>query len=208
MESSRRRKDERATNDAGLLTTFRELERALAVAVRECARAVETNARRRDAQGEESLRTANEETTRWRAWCARARMQTTRCAEALARRARRDEARRLLRRWREAVHVGREERARAREARLRTKRSVLDAWRALRRASRVKVSKREETLTRETTFYRERCDDAVAKLAPRKRHPAAVCANASGDRNDSESEVRRAFIRGVCALNLEAARVL
>ena len=39
MESSRRRKDERATNDAGLLTTFRELERALAVAVRECARA-------------------------------------------------------------------------------------------------------------------------------------------------------------------------
>ena len=63
MESSRRRKDERATNDAGLLTTFRELERALAVAVRECARAVETNARRRDAQGDESLRTANEETT-------------------------------------------------------------------------------------------------------------------------------------------------
>ena len=47
----RDRKDERATNDAGLLTTFRELERALAVAVRECARAVETNARRRDAQG-------------------------------------------------------------------------------------------------------------------------------------------------------------
>ena len=70
----------------------------------------------------------------------------------------------------------------------------------------MKVTKREETLTRETMFYRERCDDAVAKLAPRKPHPAVVCANVSVDRDDSE--VRRAFMRGVCALNLEAARVL
>jgi len=205
MDSSRRRKDERATNDAGLLTTFRELERGLAEAVRACARAVETNARRRDAQGDESVRVATEETIRWRAWCARARMQTMRCAETLGRRARRDEARGLLRRWREAVDMGREERARARELRLRAKRSVLNAWRALGRASRVRRSQRGETLTRETMFYRERCDAAVAKLAPRKPNAAAACAERA-EYNDSE--VRRAFMRGVCALNLEAARVL
>ncbi|OUS42801.1 hypothetical protein BE221DRAFT_61710 [Ostreococcus tauri] len=205
--ASRTRREERAVNDEALVATFRELERELVGKARECARAVEANARRRDAQGEESVRVQWEETERWRAWCARARMQTLRCVDALARRAQTESTRRALRRWREAMKEANEERRVEITRRREVQRSVFASWRSLGRSARLRAARAnsEATLTRETTFYDARCDDAVAKLAPRsdarvKRHTRSV--------ESSESEVRRAFMRGVCALNLEAARVL
>lgn len=204
MEARRARAD--ATRDGALAASFRALERALEEGARACARAVEADGRRRDARELERARVMEEEVGRWRAMCARARGQVTRCAEALARRARTEATRRALRRWREAMRESREERAKTIVRRDEMKRASFAAWREMAQSARSRVGRRVDvaTLTREAMFYQAKCDDVVAKLAPRA--PRAV--KKAPKLTDSESEVRRAFMRGVCALNLEAARVL
>lgn len=200
---SRRAGASGARHDGALAASFRALERAVEEGARACARAAETEARRRDAREAERARALEEEVCRWRTMCARARAQVVRCAEALARRASAEATRRALRRWRDATREMREELAKAVVRQGEMKRATFVAWREMARSARSRVARRDDvaSLTREAVFYEAKCEDVVAKLAPRvvKKAPKLT---------DSEAEVRRAFMRGVCALNLEAARVL
>ena len=196
--------DDRAIREETLRATFRALERRVGEAATARARAVETESRQWEAREATRAREASETAARWREMWTRSRTQIGRCAEALGRRARRDEARRAVRRWRRAVEERREERERRRKCETRARRAVFEAWRGMGEETRRRRTRagEDERLTRaRASAYDEMCAAAVVRLGKGTRESART--------SDLESEVRRAFMRGVSAMSLrESARAL
>ena len=190
--------DDRAIREETLRATFRALERRVGEAATACARAVETESRRWEAREATRAREASETAAKWREMWTRSRTQIGRCAEALGRRARRDEARRAVRRWRRAVEETR------RKCETRARRAVFEAWRGMGEETRRRRTRagEDERLTRaRASAYDEMCAAAVVRLGKGTRESART--------SDLESEVRRAFMRGVSAMSLrESARAL
>ena len=195
--------DDRAIREETLRATFRALERRVGEAATACARAVETESRRWEAREATRAREASETAAKWREMWTRSRTQIGRCAEALGRRARRDEARRAVRRWRRAVEERRERETR-RKCETRARRAVFEAWRGMGEETRRRRTRagEDERLTRaRASAYDEMCAAAVVRLGKGTRESART--------SDLESEVRRAFMRGVSAMSLrESARAL
>jgi len=205
MEARSRRKEERAACDKALAGAFARGEEECAERARAARHAVEAVIRRRDASADEDLRQMREEAERWRASCVRARVQTLRCIDALARRRGAEMTRRTFRAWREEI---KEQRAREKietEERLVRMRAVVRAWRAV-IVERLDFERRcvGAALTREAEYYGSQCEAAVAKLAVDRKQRRNRCENKRVD--TMESSMREAFMRGVCALNLDALR--
>jgi len=211
MSSSRRADaDDGAIRDETIRATFRALERRVVDATTACARAVETESRRAESLERARRRDADAREARWREMWTRSRTQTARCVEALGRRARRDAARRAVGRWRRAVEAAREERAVREVCERRVRRETFDAWRGMSEAMRRWRTRagEDERLTRAwAAAYDASCAEAVARLA---RGEANGMWESEREKSALESEVRRAFMRGVSTMSLrfESARAL
>lgn len=197
-------------DDETIRATFRALERRVVDATTACARAVETESRRAESIERARRRDADAREARWREMLTRSRTQTTRCVEALGRRARRDAARRAVGRWRRAVEAAREEREVREVCERRVRRETFEAWRGMSEAMRRWRTRagEDERLTRaRAAAYDASCDEAVARLA---RGEANGMWESEREKSAMECEVRRAFMRGVRAMSLrfESARAL
>lgn len=169
--------------------------------LRECETAME----REVEDARRSARRVAEASARESAVRARRAMETAeRCVDALRKVKDRDGVRRVVRAWRGEAVDGRCRRERDEEAwRARRVRDAFERWRATAKArakaSRVGmdasvVDERKDAYAN----FEESCDSAVKHLA-----------KLNGRRlRRGNDDVRRAFMRGVYALNLEALEVL
>ena len=178
-----------------------ECRDAVERALRECESAMEREVE--DARRTE--RRVAEASARESAVRARRAMETAeRCVDALRKVKDMDGVRRVVRAWRIETVDGRRRRARDEEAwQARRVRDAFERWRATAKA-RAKASRvgMDSSVVDEIkdayANFEESCDSAVEHLA-----------KLNGRRlRRGNDDVRRAFMRGVCALNLEALEVL
>ena len=179
-----------------------ECRDAVERALRECETAIE----REVEDARRSARRVAEASARESAVRARRAMQAAeRCVNALRKVKDRDDVRRVVRAWRIEAVDGRCRRARDEEAwRARRVRDAFERWRtttkARAKASRVRMVDSSVVDESKDVYanFEEKCDSAVEHLAK---------LNGRRPRRGND-DVRRAFMRGVCALNLEALEVL
>ena len=179
-----------------------ECRHAVERALRECDTAME----REVEEARRSARRVAEASARESAVRARRAMETAeRCVDALRRVKDMNGMRRVVRAWRIEAVDGRCRRARDEEAwRARRVRDAFERWRATTKArtkaSRVGMVDSSVVDERKDVYanFEESCDSAVEHLA-----------KLNGRRlRRGNDDVWRAFMRGVCALNLEALEVL
>ena len=178
-----------------------ECRGAVERALRECEMAME----REVEDVRRSARRVAEASARDSAVRAQRAMETAeRCVDALRKVKDRNDVRWVIRAWRSVAMDGRCRRARDEEAwRARRVRDAFERWRATAkaRAKASRVGMESTVIDKGNDAYakfEESCDSAVEHLARLKgRKPRR-----------GNDDVRHAFMRGVCALNLEALDVL
>jgi len=219
MDARARRRDARAASDRAVAEAFERCEEAAAERARGLQHAMEHALRRRDACADEEMREMAREIERWRAACARARVQTLRCVERVARARATETARRTLRAWREEIKAQRALAVIEHEEKVHKVRAVLRAWRVvIIEKQQLERNFIDHALTREAEYYDSKCKAAVAKLTvdqhrrrrrdcqPRRDTGKLRAHAAAKGECAMEASMREAFMRGVCALDGDAFR--